>query len=97
MKSTVNGVQVRQAIKAVIATTQNRTAKQILTRALVLLDQEGYSVAASYLNHQAHRTGRAANRWHRIFISGLAVLCAVLWGAVILIMFQALKSFVGGV
>jgi len=96
MSSTVSGVQVRQAIKAVIATTQNRTAKQILTRALNMLDVEGYGAAAAYLAEEMDRIDRSATRWHRIFISGLAVLCTVLWGAVIVIMFQALKSFIGG-
>ena len=89
MSSTVSGAQVRETLKAVIATTQNRTAKQILTRALNMLDVEGYGTAAAYLTRS---TSRSANLWHRIFIPGLIALCTVLWGAVILIMFKAQLS-----
>lgn len=93
MNSTVSGVEIRQAIKAVIATTQNPRTKELLTRALNMLDVEGYGTAAAYLTRS---TSRSANRWHRIFIPGLAVLCTVLWGAVIVIMFKAVRSFIGG-
>lgn len=96
MNSTVSGVEIRQAIKAVIATTQNPRTKELLTRALNMLDVEGYGTAATYLTHQTRRASRAATFWHRIYGAGLAILCAVLWGAVIVIVVKMLRSFVTG-
>ncbi len=93
MNSTVSGVEIRQAIKAVIATTQNPRTKELLTRALNMLDVEGYGTAANYL---AREKRWAPHQAQSAFCTGLIALCTVLWGAVIVLMFKAVRTLVGG-
>jgi|GEM_PF-2193334 hypothetical protein len=96
MNNTINPTQVRKTLQAVMATTQNRTVKDLMARAIVLLDQEGYGTAAAYLAHRSQKSRWAQHLWQRVFCAGLAVLCTILWGAVIIIMVKSLRPFIGG-